>query len=102
MSSVIDAFVELFETKFNEAPKMRTRSNQKAFDVMTSVWRSIPALKQSLDVGFHHLKDIAALRLSHEDRLDEIAAEVERYEDIVRKDEIRMAEALTAAQPLRN
>eukprot|EP00873_Tetraselmis_striata_P041219 jgi/Tetstr1/461483/TSEL_006589.t1 len=65
---------------------------------MTSVWRSIPALKQSLDVGFHHLKDIAALRLSHEDRLDEIAAEVERYEDIVRKDEIRMAEALTAAQ----
>eukprot|EP00873_Tetraselmis_striata_P045393 jgi/Tetstr1/465657/TSEL_010303.t1 len=125
-------YVELFETKFNEAPKMRTRYdaytregfretpaslamtlrelkahlpdltwdkvNQKAFDVMTSVWRSIPALKQSLDAGFHQLKDIAVLRQSHEDRLDEIAAEVERYEDIVRKDEIRMAEALTAAQ----
>eukprot|EP00873_Tetraselmis_striata_P037868 jgi/Tetstr1/458132/TSEL_044624.t1 len=72
--------------------------NQKAFDVMTSVWRSIPALKQSLDVGFHQLKDIAVLRHPHEDRLDELAAEVERYEDIVRKDEIRMAEALTAAQ----
>eukprot|EP00873_Tetraselmis_striata_P000384 jgi/Tetstr1/420648/TSEL_011736.t1 len=125
-------YVELFETKFNEAPKMRTRYdaysregfretpaslamtlrelkahlpdltwdkvNQKAFDVMTFVWRSIPALKQSLDAGFHQLKDIAVLRQSHEDRLDEIAAEVERYEDIVRKDEIRMAEALTAAQ----
>eukprot|EP00873_Tetraselmis_striata_P041598 jgi/Tetstr1/461862/TSEL_006941.t1 len=125
-------YVELFETKFNEAPKMRTRYdaytregfretpaslamtlrelkahlpdltwdkvNQKAFDVMTSVWRSIPALKQSLDAGFHKLKDIVVLRQSHEDRLDEIAAEVERYEDIVRKDEIRMAEALTAAQ----
>eukprot|EP00873_Tetraselmis_striata_P002647 jgi/Tetstr1/422911/TSEL_013692.t1 len=125
-------YVELFETKFNEAPKMRTRYdaytregfretpaslamtlrelkahlpdltwdkvNQKAFDVMTSVWRSIPALKQSLDAGFHQLKDIAVLRQSHEDRLDELAAEVERYEDIVRKDEIRMAEALTAAQ----
>eukprot|EP00873_Tetraselmis_striata_P019102 jgi/Tetstr1/439366/TSEL_027801.t1 len=72
--------------------------NQKAFDVMTSAWRFIPALKQSLDVGFHRLKDIVVLRQSHEDRLDEIAAEVERYDDIVRKDEIRMAEALTAAQ----
>eukprot|EP00873_Tetraselmis_striata_P022277 jgi/Tetstr1/442541/TSEL_030639.t1 len=125
-------YVELFATKFNEAPKMRTRYdaysregfretpaslamtlrelkahlpdltwdkvNQKAFDVMTAVWRSIPALKQSLDVGFPQLKDIVVLRQSHEDRLDEIAAEVERYEDIVRKDEIRMAEALTAAQ----
>eukprot|EP00873_Tetraselmis_striata_P006997 jgi/Tetstr1/427261/TSEL_017446.t1 len=125
-------YVELFETKFNEAPKMRTRYdaytregfretpaslamtlrelkahlpdltwdkvNQKVFDVMTSVWRSIPALKQSLDAGFHQLKDIVVLRQSHEDRLDELAAEVERYEDIVRKDEIRMAEALTAAQ----
>eukprot|EP00873_Tetraselmis_striata_P012634 jgi/Tetstr1/432898/TSEL_002340.t1 len=109
-------YVELFETKFNEAPKMRTRYdaytregfcetpaslamtlrelkahlpdltwdkvNLKAFDVITSVWRSIPALKQSLDAGFHQLKDIAVLRQSHEDRLDEIAAEVERYEDI--------------------
>eukprot|EP00873_Tetraselmis_striata_P018566 jgi/Tetstr1/438830/TSEL_027339.t1 len=125
-------YVELFETKFNEAPKMRTRYDaytregfretpaslamtirelkahlpdltcdkvrQKAFDVMTYVWRSIPALKQSLDAGFHQLKDIAVLRQSHEDRLDELAAEVERYEDIVRKDEIRMAEALTADQ----
>eukprot|EP00873_Tetraselmis_striata_P037700 jgi/Tetstr1/457964/TSEL_044477.t1 len=126
-------YVELFETKFNEAPKMRTRYdaytregfretlaslamtlrelkahlpdltwdkvNQKAFDVMTSVWRSIPALKQSRDAGFHQLKDIVVLRQAHEDHLDEIAAEVERYEDIVRKDEIRMAEALlTAAQ----
>eukprot|EP00873_Tetraselmis_striata_P010370 jgi/Tetstr1/430634/TSEL_020427.t1 len=127
-------YVELFETKFNEAPKMATRYdaytregfretpaslamtlrelkahlpdltwdkvNQKAFDVMTSVWRSIPAFKQSLDAGFHQLKDIAVLRQSYEDRLDEIAAEVERYEEIVRKDEIRMAEALTAAQHL--
>eukprot|EP00873_Tetraselmis_striata_P036953 jgi/Tetstr1/457217/TSEL_043865.t1 len=116
-------YVELFETKFNEAPKKahyvrrrRTRYdaytregfretpaslamtlrelkvhlpdlmwdkvNQKAFDVMTSVWRSIPALKQSLDAGFHQLKDIAVLRQSHENRLDEKAAEVERYEDI--------------------
>eukprot|EP00873_Tetraselmis_striata_P038744 jgi/Tetstr1/459008/TSEL_004476.t1 len=49
---------------------------------MTSLWRSIPALKQSLDVGFHQLKDIAVLRQSHEDRLDDLAAEVERYEDI--------------------
>eukprot|EP00873_Tetraselmis_striata_P020513 jgi/Tetstr1/440777/TSEL_029085.t1 len=105
-------YVELFETKFNEAPKMRTRYdvyireglretpvslamtlrelrahlpdlawdnvNQKAFDVTTFVWRSMPALKQSLDAGFHQLKDIAVLRQSHEDRLDEIAAEVAR------------------------
>eukprot|EP00873_Tetraselmis_striata_P000112 jgi/Tetstr1/420376/TSEL_001043.t1 len=54
-------YVELFETKFNEAPKMRTR-----YDAYT-------ALKQSLDAGFHQLKDIAVLRQSHEDRLDEIA-----------------------------
>eukprot|EP00873_Tetraselmis_striata_P044395 jgi/Tetstr1/464659/TSEL_009413.t1 len=120
-------YVELFETKFNEAPKMRTRYdaytregfretpaslamtlrelkahlpdltwdkvNQKAFDVMTFVWRSIPALKQSLDVGFHQLKDIAVLRQSHEDRLDEIAAEVERYEDIVAVAAVEAAEA---------
>eukprot|EP00873_Tetraselmis_striata_P043286 jgi/Tetstr1/463550/TSEL_008429.t1 len=53
---------------------------------MTSVWRSIPALKQSLDAGFHQLKDIVVLRQSHEDRLGEIAAEVERYEDILVED----------------
>eukprot|EP00873_Tetraselmis_striata_P043435 jgi/Tetstr1/463699/TSEL_008558.t1 len=104
-------YVELFETKFNEAPKMRTRYdgytregfretpaslamtlrepkahlpdftwdkvNQKAFDVMTSVWRSIPALKQSLDASFNLLKDIAVLRQSHEDRLDELRRRVD-------------------------
>eukprot|EP00873_Tetraselmis_striata_P033373 jgi/Tetstr1/453637/TSEL_040593.t1 len=127
-------YVELFETKFNEAPKMRTRYdaytregfretpaslamtlrelkahlqdltwdkvNQKAFDVMTSVWRSIPALKQSLDAGFHQLKDIAVLRQSHEDRLDELAAEVERYEDIAEVAVVVMAvDAAMEAHP---
>eukprot|EP00873_Tetraselmis_striata_P004920 jgi/Tetstr1/425184/TSEL_015645.t1 len=125
-------YVELFETTFNEAPKMRPKydsysregfrekpanltmtvqelkahlpdltwdkGDQKAFDVMTDVWRSVPTLKQSLDAGFHELKDIAVLRQSREDRLDELVAEIERCEDIVRRGEIRMAEAMTAAQ----
>eukprot|EP00873_Tetraselmis_striata_P007828 jgi/Tetstr1/428092/TSEL_018147.t1 len=42
--------------------------NLKAFDIMTSMWRSVPALKQSLDAGFHQLKDIAVLRQSHRQR----------------------------------
>eukprot|EP00873_Tetraselmis_striata_P046126 jgi/Tetstr1/466390/TSEL_010919.t1 len=57
--------------------------NQKTSDVMTSVRRSIPALNQSLDADFHQLKDIAVLRLSHEDRLDEIAAEEHRRRQLV-------------------
>eukprot|EP00873_Tetraselmis_striata_P039742 jgi/Tetstr1/460006/TSEL_005328.t1 len=67
-------------------------------DVMTSVWRSIPGLKQSLDADFHPQKDVAVLRQPHEDRLDEIAAEVELYEDIVRKDEAVAAVEAAEAQ----
>eukprot|EP00873_Tetraselmis_striata_P007472 jgi/Tetstr1/427736/TSEL_017860.t1 len=89
----------LRELKAHLSDLVWDKVNQKAFDIMTSaVWRSVPALKHSLDAGFHQLKYIAVLRQSHEDRLDELAAEKERCEDIVRRDEIRIAEAMTAAQ----
>eukprot|EP00873_Tetraselmis_striata_P026594 jgi/Tetstr1/446858/TSEL_034336.t1 len=96
-------YVELFETKLNEATKMRAEydsySRRGFCETPASLAITLRELKARLpDLTWDKLKDIAVLRLSHEDRLDELADEIERCEDIVRRDEIRMAEAMAAGQ----
>eukprot|EP00873_Tetraselmis_striata_P035941 jgi/Tetstr1/456205/TSEL_042973.t1 len=98
--------VELLDIKINEAPKMRTT----AYDAYTREgFRETPAssamtlreLKVHLpDFTWDKLKDIVVLRQSHEDRLGEIAAEVERYEDIAKVSVVVMAvDAAMQAHP---